>query len=203
MSVEMTSGVLVQEMLEEHQGRLQADHQQCAGRPCGRMDELRRLLCSDDYLLGKMTRAPVTRSSSRPTSSTMSSCTNRLRRSLAHRTRWIGRRASPVPIEHLGIALTFAIPLWFARLVAGPLRQLPGGRDAFRSHVLNRALLSIIAGWGPSAVRARSSTAGSILSVTSSASASGQPASSATGSYSGASITGSGSAEKWLGSRNL
>jgi ceramide glucosyltransferase len=150
MSVEMTSGVLVAEMLEGMKFAL-------GPTMALRRDALERIggfsklsdYCSDDFLIGKWI---ATAGYKVVLSSHVIDHVVRhesLRQSAIHQTRWMKSTRYSRPKGHLGMALTFAMPygvLGFLASVASGRLWL--GAIVFAAAYLNRALLSLIVGWG-------------------------------------------------------
>ena len=150
MSVEMTSGVLVAEMLEGMKFAL-------GPTMAVRRDALQRVggfatfadYCSDDFLLGKQIAAASYKVLLSPHVIDHVILHESLRQSLAHQTRWMKSTRCPRPIGHLGMALTFAMPYGVLGLLARAASGKPLlGVIFFAAMFLNRALLSIMAGWG-------------------------------------------------------
>jgi len=150
MSVEMTSGVLVAEMLEGMKFAL-------GPTMAVRREALQKIggfatfadYCSDDFLLGKEIAAAGYKVILSPHVIDHVILHESLRQSLAHQTRWMKSTRYSRPMGHLGMALTFAMPYGVLGLLAGAAsgKLLPGVM-LFAATFLNRALLSIIAGWG-------------------------------------------------------
>lgn len=150
MSVEMTSGVLVAEMLEGMKFAL-------GPTMAVRREALQKIggfatfadYCSDDFLLGKEIAAAGYKVVLSPHVIDHVILHESLRQSLAHQTRWMKSTRYSRPMGHLGMALTFAMPYGVLGLLAGAAsgRLLPGVM-IFAATFLNRAILSIIAGWG-------------------------------------------------------
>ena len=150
MSVEMTSGVLVAEMLEGMRFAL-------GPTMALRRDALEQIggfakladYCSDDFLVGKWIAAAghkvvlsshvidhVIRHES-------------LRQSVIHQTRWMKSTRYSRPKGHLGMALTFAMPYGVLGLLAGAAAgRFSMGVLAMAAAFINRVLLSLIVGWG-------------------------------------------------------
>jgi len=150
MSVEMTSGVLVADMLEGMKfalGPTMAVRREVLEQIGGfaRFAEY----CSDDFMLGQRIAAAGYKVILSPHVIDHVILHESLRQSLAHQTRWMKSTRYSRPMGHLGMALTFAMPYGVLGLVAGTAsgRLLPGVM-LFAATFLNRALLSIIAGWG-------------------------------------------------------
>ncbi len=150
MSVEMTSGVLVAEMLEGMKFAL-------GPTMAVRREALQKIggfatfadYCSDDFLLGKEIAAAGYQVILSPHVIDHVILHESLRQSLAHQTRWMKSTRYSRPMGHLGMALTFAMPYGVLGLLAGAAsgKFLPGVM-LFAATFLNRTLLSIIAGWG-------------------------------------------------------
>jgi len=150
MSVEMTSGVLVAEMLEGMKFAL-------GPTMAVRRDALEQIggfakfadYCSDDFLLGNWIAAAgykVILSSHVIDHVVLHES---LRQSFAHQARWMKSTRYSRPKGHLGTALTFAAPFGVLGLLAGAASgKLLLGATVLAAMFLNRALLSVIAGWG-------------------------------------------------------
>ncbi len=150
MSVEMTSGVLVADMLEGMKFAL-------GPTMAVRREALEQIggfakfadYCSDDFLLGKWIAAAgyqVILSSHVIDHVILHES---LRQSLIHQARWMKSTRYSRPKGHLGMALTFAMPYGVLGLLVGAASgKLVLGSIVFAAAFLNRALLSIIAGWG-------------------------------------------------------
>jgi len=149
MSVEMTSGVLVADMLEGMKFALgptmavRREALQAIGGFAKFAD-----YCSDDFLLGKWMAAAgynVVLSSHIIDHVILHES---LRQSLAHQTRWMKSTRYSRRMGHLGMALTFAMPYGALALLAGAATGRPWlGGLVFAATFLNRALLSVVAGW--------------------------------------------------------
>jgi ceramide glucosyltransferase len=149
MSVEMTSGVLVAEMLEGMKFAL-------GPTMAVRREALQKIggfatfadYCSDDFLLGKEIAAAGYKVVLSPHVIDHVILHQSLRQSLAHQTRWMKSTRYSRPMGHLGMVLTFAMPYGALGLLAGAAAgKLLLGAILFAATFLNRALLSIIAGW--------------------------------------------------------
>ncbi|HYN15709.1 MAG TPA: bacteriohopanetetrol glucosamine biosynthesis glycosyltransferase HpnI [Terriglobales bacterium] len=150
MSVEMTSGVLVAEMLEGMKFAL-------GPTMAVRREALQGIggfatfadYCSDDFLLGKEIAAAGYKVILSPHVIDHVILHVTLRQSLAHQTRWMKSTRYSRPAGHLGMALTFAMPYGVLGLLAGAASgRLLLGMILFAVAFLNRTLLSVIAGWG-------------------------------------------------------
>jgi len=149
MSVEMTSGVLVADMLEGMKFAL-------GPTMAVRREALQKIggfakfadYCSDDFLLGKWIAAAGYRVILSPHVIDHVILHGSLRQSLAHQTRWMKSTRYSRPKGHLGMALTFAMPYGVLGLLAGAASgELLLGSMVFAATFLNRAILSIVAGW--------------------------------------------------------
>ncbi len=150
MSVEMTSGVLVAEMLEGMKFAL-------GPTMAVRRDTLDAIggfaqfadYCSDDFLMGKWIAAAGYKVVLSPHVIDHVILHESLLQSLIHQTRWMKSTRYSRPLGHLGMALTFAMPYGVLGLAAGAASHRPLlGAVVFAATLLNRALLSVIAGWG-------------------------------------------------------
>jgi len=150
MSVEMTSGVLIADLLEGMKfalGPTMAIRREVL-QAVGGVGMLANY-CADDYLLGQK----VFESGSKVVLSTHvidHVVLNRsLRASLAHQVRWMKSTRFSRPKGHIGSGLTFALPFGLLALLAGLLSHHAAlGWCLFGWTVCNRVLLSIAAGWG-------------------------------------------------------
>jgi ceramide glucosyltransferase len=150
MSVEMTSGVLVAEMLEGMKFAL--------GPTMAVRRETLELIggfaqfadyCSDDFLMGKWIAAAGYKVVLSPHVIDHVILHESLHQSLVHQTRWMKSTRYSRPLGHLGMALTFAMPYGVLGLLAGAASRKPLlGAVVFGATLLNRALLSVVAGWG-------------------------------------------------------
>ncbi len=157
MSVEMTSGVLMADMLEGMRFAL--------GPTMGvRRDALQRIggfgrfaeYCSDDFLLGKFVADAGYQVVLSPHVIDHVILHESLRQSIAHQARWMKSTRYSRPKGHLGMALTFSVPYGVLGMAAGVASARPLlGALVFAATFLNRVVLSIVAGWG--AIRDRRS----------------------------------------------
>jgi len=149
MSVEMTAGVLVAEMLEGMKfalGPTMAVHREALEKIGGFAAFAH--YCSDDFLLGKEIAAAGYKVVLSPHVIDHVILHESLRQSLAHQTRWMKSTRYSRPLGHLGMALTFAMPYGVLGLLSGMASgKLLEGAMLFAATFLNRALLSIVAGW--------------------------------------------------------
>jgi ceramide glucosyltransferase len=150
MSVEMTAGVLVADMLEGMKFALGPTMAVCRAA----LQEIGGFASfadchSDDFLLGKWIAAAGYKVilSSHVIDHVI--LHQSLRESLAHQTRWMRTTRYSRPVGHLGTALTFAMPYGVLGLLAGAVTgKLLVGTIIFAAAVLNRTLLAVVAGWG-------------------------------------------------------
>jgi ceramide glucosyltransferase len=148
MSVEMTSGVLVADLLEGMKFALgpsmatRRDVLQAIGGVEALADYY-----ADDFVLGN----EVHQSGRRVVLShyvveqrsghTFQSC-------MRHQVRWMRSTRFSRPVGHLGTALTFAMPFGVLGLIAGVASgQVALGLSLFAWAVLNRIINSVVAGW--------------------------------------------------------
>jgi ceramide glucosyltransferase len=150
MSVEMTSGVIVAEMLEGMRFALgptmaaRRDTIDSVGGMAALAD-----YCADDYVLGQAVYA----SGQKVELSThvIDHIVNHrsFRASLLHQLRWMKSTRFSRPAGHIGSGLTFAIPYGLLGLIVGLLSGHAAlGWALLGWAVLNRILMAIIAGWG-------------------------------------------------------
>jgi ceramide glucosyltransferase len=149
MSVEMTSGVLVAEMLEGMKfalGPTMATRKEVL-QNIGGLEPLADY-CSDDYLLGKYTaEAGYGVALSRYVIDHVVLNQTALR-SIQHQARWMRSTRFSRQWGHIGTGMTFAIPFGILALVAGWATGHPIlGASLFCLAVLNRVTQSVAAGW--------------------------------------------------------
>jgi len=149
MSVEMTSGVLVADMLEGMKFALgptmavRREALQAIGGFAKFAD-----YCSDDFLLGKWIAAAGHKVILSPHVIDHVILHESLRQSLAHQARWMKSTRYSRRMGHLGMALTFAMPYGALGLLAGAASGRPWlGGMVLAATFLNRALLAVVAGW--------------------------------------------------------
>jgi ceramide glucosyltransferase len=149
MSVEMTSGVIVAEMLEGMRfalGPSMALRRQVL-QAIGGIGQLAHY-CSDDYVLGKKifeSGRLVVLSSHVIDHVALS---RSLQGSISHQVRWMKSTRFSRPKGHVGTGLTFAIPFGLLGLYAGHAsRHEILGLSLLVWAVVNRVILSITAGW--------------------------------------------------------
>lgn len=157
MSVEMTSGVLIADMLEGMRFAL-------GPTMAVRRDALERIggfgrfaeYCSDDFLLGKLVADAGYQVVLSPHVIDHIILHESLRQSIAHQARWMKSTRYSRPKGHLGMALTFSLPYGVLGMAAGAASSRPSlAALVFAATFLNRVVLSIVAGWG--AIRDRRS----------------------------------------------
>jgi len=104
--------------------------------------------CSDDFLLGKWIAAAGFKVVLSPHLIDHVILHESLLQSLAHQTRWMTSTRYSRRMGHLGMALTFAMPYGALGLLAGAASGRSWlGLMVFAATFLNRALLSVVAGW--------------------------------------------------------
>jgi ceramide glucosyltransferase len=150
MSVEMTSGVIVSNLLEDMKFAL-------GPTMATRRDVVEQLggfgiladYCADDYVLGNR----VHEAGRKVVLSTYAVdhvvLNRRLKDSIAHQVRWMKSARFSRPAGHVGTVFTFAMPFGLIALAAGFAADVPAIGIAFLTWaVLNRMLLATTAGWG-------------------------------------------------------
>lgn len=150
MSVEMTSGVVVSELLEGMNfalGPTMAIRRDVLDRTGG--FEPLAVYCADDYILGQRVAesgTPVQLS----THVIDHVVVNRaLQASLLHQVRWMKSTRFSRPLGHLSSVLSFAMPFGLLALAAAIVAGKPwiGGALVLVA-LLNRVIMSLVAGWG-------------------------------------------------------
>jgi len=155
MSVEMTAGVLVADMLEGMRfalGPTMAIRKDVL-LSVGGIESLGSY-CADDYVLGQRAhQAGKTVVLSHHVIEHVA-VNSSVHASLQHHLRWMRSTRFSRPMGHVGTGLTFAMPFGILGLVTGLAsgRPLLGG-SLFAAAVLNRIVLCAVVGWG--AVRDR------------------------------------------------
>ena len=150
MSVEMTSGVLVAEMLEGMRfalGPSMVVRKRCVDA-IGGFEKLGEYY-ADDFMLGNL----VAEKGSTVVLSdhVIDHCivNTKLRKSLAHQWNWMKSTRFSRPKGHLGTGLTFGLPFGMLALVAAVLIGKPElGLALLGWTVFARVLQSVIVGWG-------------------------------------------------------
>lgn len=148
MSIEMTAGVLVAEMMEGMQfalGPTMAVRRRCVEEIGG--FRVLGQYCSDDFLLGNLIAA-------RGHKVVLSTyvidhiiLNERFLDSVKHQVRWMKSTRFSRPKGHFGTALTFSVPFGMLALLAALRLGHPGwGVAAFAWSVLNRLLLAALVG---------------------------------------------------------
>jgi len=149
MSVEMTAGVLVADMLEGMKFAL-------GPTMAVRREALQEIggfaqfadYCSDDFLLGKRIAAAGYKVVLSPHIIDHVILHESLRQSLTHQTRWMKSTRYSRPKGHLGMGLTFSMPYGVLGFLAGAASgRLAIGATILAATFLNRVLLAIVAGW--------------------------------------------------------
>lgn len=159
MSVEMTAGAVSANTLEGMKFAL-------GPTMVGRRDAIEKVggmtalldYCSDDYLLGNwIAEAGWTVLMSHHVIDHI--VLNRsFKDSLAHQVRWMKSTRFSRPKGHFGTVLTFAMPFGVLSLIGGIGAGQPlFGAGVFAAAIVNRLILSVVAGWGvvrdPNAVK--------------------------------------------------
>jgi ceramide glucosyltransferase len=150
MSVEMTSGVIVAEILEGMRfalGPTMAARRDTIDGVGGMA--LLADYCADDYVLGHAVYA----SGRKVELSThvIDHIVNHrsFKSSLLHQLRWMKSTRFSRPMGHIGSVLTFAMPYGLLGMLVGVLTGHPVlGWGLLAWAVLNRMLMAIVAGWG-------------------------------------------------------
>jgi ceramide glucosyltransferase len=150
MSVELTSGVLVADMLEGMKfalGPTMATRRDCLDK-IGGFAELSHYF-ADDYVLGNRIHAAGYKVVLSEHVVEHLVINRSLISSLEHQVRWAKSTRRSRPKGHAGTGLTFAVPFALlglcTTLAAG---SQPLGVAIFVVGVLNRALQSLVVGWG-------------------------------------------------------
>jgi ceramide glucosyltransferase len=150
MSVELTAGVLVADMLEGMKfalGPLMATRRDVLDL-VGGIASLGEY-CADDYVLGARTDAAGKRVVLSDLVIEHVVVNRTLSASLQHQARWMRSTRFSRPKGHVGTGLTFALPFGLLGLIAGIADHRAGlGAALFGWAVVNRMLLSLAVGWG-------------------------------------------------------
>ena len=150
MSVEMSSGVMIAEMLEGMQFAM-------GSAMAIRRDALEKIggiastaeYYADDFMLGKRVHAAGFRVDLSHYRVAHVLCTQSFRKTFATQTRWMQSTRYSRPRGHLGTGLTFAVPFGVLGLAAGIASGYPRlGAALFASSLLNRIIQSIAIGYG-------------------------------------------------------
>ena len=150
MSVEMTAGVIVANLLEGMKfalGPTMATRRDVIDAIGG--FEILADYCADDYVLGNRI-AESGRTVVLSEHAVDHIVLNRsFEDSIVHQVRWMKSSRFSRPKGHVGTALTFAMPFGLIGLIAGTVAGVPMiGVGVFAFAVLNRIALALIAGWG-------------------------------------------------------
>lgn len=150
MSVEMTSGVLVAEMLEGMKfalGPTMVTRKSCV-RAVGGFEAFADY-CADDYVLGNLIEKQGHRVVLSDHAVDHIVLHRSFMESLRHQVRWMRSTRFSRPKGHFGTVLTFAMPFGVLSLIAGLLghHQLLG-TAIFGTTYLERVVQSVIAGYG-------------------------------------------------------
>ena len=150
LSVEMTSGAIVANLLEGMRFALGPTMaiRRDALDAIGGFEPLADY-CSDDYVLGR----DVAESGRRVVMShhviDHVVINRKFAGSMHHQIRWMKSTRCSRRAGHAGTALTFAVPFGLIGLIgAGGLHQWVVGVGLFAAAYLNRVVLSLVAGWG-------------------------------------------------------
>jgi ceramide glucosyltransferase len=150
MSVEMSSGILVAELLEGMKFAL-------GPGMATRKDVLARLggiaalgaYCSDDFVLGQLTDAAGKKVVLSRHVIDHVALNRSARASLAHQLRWMKSTRFSRPLGHVGTVMTFPMPFGLLGLAAGiATGNWPLGFGLLSLAVLNRVIQSVAVGWG-------------------------------------------------------
>ena len=150
MSVEMTSGVILAEMLEGMKfalGPTMATRKDVLDR-IGGIGRLAQY-CSDDYILGqRVAEEGLAVHLSRHVIDHVAM--NRgLRKSVLHQVRWMKSTRCSRPLGHVGSGLTFAMPFALLGCIVSLLSGHPIlGWTMLAAGIANRLVLAYVVGWG-------------------------------------------------------
>lgn len=149
MSVEMTSGVLVSDLLEGMKfalGPTMAIRREVLDAVGG--FEPLAVYCADDYVLGQ--RVANTKTGVILSTHVIDHVVvnRRLASSLVHQIRWMKSTRFSRPVGHISSVLSFAMPFGLLGLASAFAVGRPAlGIALFATAVLNRIVLAIVAGW--------------------------------------------------------
>jgi ceramide glucosyltransferase len=150
MSVDMSSGVLVADMLEGMKfalGPTMATRREVLEQIGG--FAAMRDYCSDDYLLGSYVAAAGYRVLVAHEVIDHVVVNRSFADSFDHQVRWMRSTRFSRPKGHLGSGLTFAMPFGLLGLIAGGRSDHWGlGLAMFAAAYLNRAIQAVAIGWG-------------------------------------------------------
>jgi ceramide glucosyltransferase len=150
MSVEMSSGVLVAELLEGMKFAL-------GPAMAARKDVLATLggiealgaYCSDDFVLGQLTHAAGKKVVLSRHVIDHVALNRSARASLLHQVRWMKSTRVSRPLGHLGSVMTFAMPFGVLGMAAGLAEgRWTLGLGMLSLAVVNRIVQSVVVGWG-------------------------------------------------------
>jgi ceramide glucosyltransferase len=150
MSVEMSSGVFVGEMLEGMKFALGPGMATRKDVPAG-VGGMKVLggYCSDDFVLGRLVDAGGKRVLLSRQIIEHAAINRSAGASLAHQLRWMISTRFSRPLGHAGTGLTFAMPFGLLGLAAGiAMGRWTLGCELLGLAVLNRVLQSVVIGWG-------------------------------------------------------
>src|SRR5215470_9287300 len=150
MSVEMTSGVVVADLLEGMRFAL-SPTMAIRRDVLGRVGGFSSLVdyCADDYVLGRETYNAGYSVALSDYVVNHIIINRSFRSSIAHQVRWMKSTRFSRPLGHIGTGFTFAMPFGLLGLVAGLLGgQTALGIGLFLFAFVNRMVLAAIAGWG-------------------------------------------------------
>jgi ceramide glucosyltransferase len=149
MSVELTSGVLVANMLEGMKfalGPTMAIRRELL-ESIGGMAALSQY-CADDYILGNLAHAAGKRVVLSTHVIGHVAMNTSFRASLTHQIRWMRSTRFSRNAGHLGTGLTYAMPFGLLGLIAGFLGHVPLlGIALFAAAYMNRVIQAIATGW--------------------------------------------------------
>jgi ceramide glucosyltransferase len=150
MSIEMTAGVLVADMLEGMRFALgptmatRRDVLQAVGGFEGLAD-----YCADDYLLGQRIYESGRQVVLSQHVIEHFACNRSFKPSILHQLRWMKSTRFSRPVGHIGTVLTFAMPFGLLGAGAGIALGRPLlGLSLLAAAILNRLLMAVAAGWG-------------------------------------------------------
>jgi ceramide glucosyltransferase len=150
MSIEMTAGVLVADMLEGMRFALgptmatRRDVLQAVGGFEGLAD-----YCADDYLLGQRIYESGRQVVLSQHVIDHFACNRSFKPSILHQVRWMKSTRFSRPMGHIGTGLTFAMPFGLLGAGAGIVLGRPLlGLALLAAAVVNRLLMAVAAGWG-------------------------------------------------------
>ena len=150
MSVEMSSGVLVAELLEGMKfalGPAMATRKDVLASLGG--IEALGAYCSDDFVLGQLTHAAGKKVVLSRHAIDHLALNRSARASLLHQVRWMKSTRFSRPLGHVGSVMTFAMPFGVLGMAAGFAKgSWALGLGLLSVAVVNRIAQSIVVGWG-------------------------------------------------------